>query len=195
MQYLLICKYSIEISDEYIRFTTQPVDSLTVFRIRQALWPSALVKSFWSFTKVMVVDDIKRIAGMLGIRNTKPPPSLEQILARHQQLMKGTQAAPPKEGPAESLAQPSVGAITGPEKSTLTGKKPDEVEVSPAMQFYAHFFRGIMAFKQKFSQTWKPAPNYPPRGSILVSGLVEVDSPKAWLVFDGMFCILTLNFK
>jgi hypothetical protein len=195
MHYLLICINSIEISDEYIRFTTQPVDSLTVFRIRQALWPSALVKSFWSFTKVMVVDDAKRIAGMLGIRNTKPPPSLEQILARHQQLMKGTQAPPPKEGPAESLAQSSIGAITGPEKSTLTGKKPDEVEVSPAMQFYAHFFRGIMAFKQKFAQTWKPAPNYPPRGSILVSGLVEVDSPKAWLVFDGMFYILTLTFE
>jgi hypothetical protein len=52
------------------------------------------------------------------------------------------------------------------------------------MAFHAHFFRAIMAFKVKMAQTWRPAPNYPPRGSILVSGLVELDSPKAWLVFD-----------
>jgi hypothetical protein len=52
------------------------------------------------------------------------------------------------------------------------------------MAFHAHFFRAIMAFKVKMVQTWRPTQNYPPRGSILVSGLVELDSPKAWLVFD-----------
>jgi hypothetical protein len=182
--------WSIEITDDYIAWAQVPVDSLTVFRIRQAMWPSALVKSFWSFTKVMVVDDVKRIAGMLGISQTPPPP-LEQILARHQQLIKGP--APTKDGPP---ARPqAVGdatkAITGaaaPEKSAMTGKGSEEMESSPgtrtAMAFHAHFFRAIMAFKTKLSQTWRPAPNYPPRGSILVSGFVELDSPKAWLVFD-----------
>lgn len=178
----------IEIGDDYITWGTQPVDSLTVFRLRQALWPSALIKSFWSFTKVMVVDDAKRIAGILGIRSSPPPPSLEQMLARHQQLMKGPQI-PSKDGPPQ-LPQPAGDAAkaitaTSPEKSTLTGKKENEMEVSAtAMAFHGHFFRAIMAFKAKMAQTWRPAPNYPPRGSILVSGLVELDSPKAWLVFD-----------
>jgi hypothetical protein len=185
----IIAKYSIEIGDDYITWGTQPVDSLTVFRLRQALWPAALVKSFWSFTKVMFVDDVKRIAGILGIRSSPPPPSLEQMLARHQQLMKGPQI-PSKDGPPALPQPPSDGtkaitAPTSPEKSTLTGKKENEMEVSAAaMAFHGHFFRAIMAFKAKMAQTWRPAPNYPPRGSILVSGLVELDSPKAWLVFD-----------
>jgi len=183
----------IEIGDDYITWGTQPVDSLTVFRLRQALWPSALIQSFWSFTKVMVADDAKRIAGMLGMRSSPPPASLDQILARHQQLMKRPQT-PSKDGPPAALPQPAgdatkaITAAASPEKSTLTGRKQDEVEVGPttnaAMVFHAHFFRAIMAFKSKMAQTWRPAPSYPPRGSILVSGLVELDSPKAWLVFD-----------
>lgn len=170
-----------------------PVDSLTVFRIRQAFWPSALAQSFWSFTKVMVADDAKRIARMLGIRTSPPPPSLEQILAKHQQLIKGP--SPTKDGPTKQpqALGDATKAITNtnppdPEKSSLMGKGSEELEVGPgtrtAMAFHAHFFRAIMAFKLKLQQTWKPAPNYPPRGSILVSGLVELDSPKAWLVFD-----------
>ena len=180
---------SIEIGDDYITWGTQPVDSLTVFRLRQALWPAALIKSFWSFTKVMFVDDAKRIAGILGIKSSPPPPSLEQLLARHQQLMKGPQI-PSKDGPPELAQPPSDGtkAITAPttsEKSTVTGKKENETEISAtAMALQGHILRATMAFKAKMAQTWRPAPNYPPRGSILVSGLVELDSPKAWLVFD-----------
>lgn len=142
---------------------------------------------------MMVVDDARRLAGILGISSSQPPSSLDQIVARHQQMIKRPEA-PTKDGPPTESAHPSVGdatkAITsaGPEKSTLAGKKSEEMEVSPAtsaaMAFHAHFFRAIMAFKVKLSQTWKPAPNYPPKGSILVSGLVELDSPKAWLVFD-----------
>jgi len=181
----------LEIGDNYIEWRTQPVDSLTVFKIRQALWPSALVQSFWSFTKVMVVDDVKRIAGMLGLRSGPPPPSLDQLLARHQQLLKGPQA-PQLQGkdntPTQppTVAQPPKGLPgSSAEKPALMGKGPDEEELaSKGMAFHAHFFRPIMAFKAKLAQTWKPAPNYPPRGSILVSGMVELDSPRAWLVFD-----------
>ena len=177
---------------EGITWETRPVDSLTVFRLRQALWPSALFKSFWNFTKVAVADDTKRLAGMLGIRSSSPPPSLEQIVARHQQLMKGPQL-PSKDGPP-ALPQPpgdpknAITTTTSTEKTSLTRRKEDEQQLGPAtsaaMVFHAHFLRPIMAFKAKMAQTWRPAPNYPPRGSILVSGLVELDSPKAWLVFD-----------
>ncbi|KAL5315012.1 hypothetical protein ACEPPN_017662 [Leptodophora sp. 'Broadleaf-Isolate-01'] len=181
----------LEIGDNYIELRTQPVDSLTVFRIRQALWPSALVQSFWSFTKVMVVDDAKRIAGMLGISSGPPPPTIDQLLAQHQQLLKGPQTPQlstknntPTQAP--TVTQPPKGMPgSSTEKPALMGKGPEEEELaSKAMAFHAHFFRPIMAFKAKLAQTWRPAPSYPPRGSILVSGMVELDSPRAWLVFD-----------
>lgn len=159
------------------------------------MWPSALVQSFWSFTKVMVVDDAKRLAGILGIRSGPPPPSLDQLLARHQQLLKGppgslqTPQLPTKDNTptqAPTVTQPPKGMpVSSTEKPAMMGKGPEEEELSStAMAFHAHFFRPIMAFKAKLAQTWRPAPSYPPRGSISVSGMVEIDSPRAWLVFD-----------
>ncbi|KUJ08902.1 uncharacterized protein LY89DRAFT_599142 [Mollisia scopiformis] len=183
----------IEISDEYIAIAKQPVDSLVVFRIRQALWPTALFQSTWSFLKVMVNDDAKYIAQKLGFKPTKPPPSIEQIVTKHQQMFKGPPQLPTKDGPSPTTQPPVLGdgaqTITSPpgrgDKSPLAGQKPEEVDIGSAgMALHAHFFRPIMAFKAKLAQTWRPAPNFPPRGSILISGLVELDTPKAWLVFD-----------
>ncbi|KAE8451344.1 hypothetical protein EG329_003973 [Mollisiaceae sp. DMI_Dod_QoI] len=178
----------IEIGEDYVALAKQPVDSLIVFRIRNALWPSPLVKSFWSFTKVMVEDDAKYIAEKLGLKSKRPPPSIEQIVAKHQQIFK----LPNKDGPPAPAQPPAIGdatnAITsppGPDKASLAGQKPTETEIGNAhMALHAHFFRPIMAFKAKLAQTWRPAPNFPPKGSIMVSGMVELDTPKAWLVFD-----------
>src|SRR6266536_1247718 len=128
---------------------------------------------------------------MLGLRSSsRPPPPLEQILARNPQLFRGP--IPTKDGPP-ALPQ-TIGdatkAITGandPDKSALTGSSSEEIQVAGAKQalaFRAHLTDAMKAFKKKFAQTFKPAPNYPPRGSILISGLVEIDSPRAWLVFD-----------
>lgn len=42
----------------------------------------------------------------------------------------------------------------------------------------------LKAFKQQFSKAWKRMPEQPPRGSILVSGLVELEAPKGYTVVD-----------
>lgn len=168
------------------------MDSHTVFKMRQALWPSALAKSFWTFTKVMVIDDVKRIAGLLGFQQAPPPP-LEQIIARHQQLIKSPGAAPNKDGLPQAVSDPTkaLPSATGPQNVALTGtgKQPGPGEQvnspgSSALTVPSHFINAMMAFKAKLSQTWKPAVRFPPRGSIVVSGFVELDAPKAWLVFD-----------
>lgn len=178
----------IEIADDYIAWTTMPVDSLIVHKIRHAFWPTALVKSTWSFTKTLFVDDTRRFAKLLGFQ-TSTPPSFDQIVAQQQRMMK--KPLPTRDGPARetpALTDPRK-AITGTnalEKSDMmTGEaNASNKEAKLGEYIYAHFFRSIMAFKGTLSRTWKPAPNYPPRGSILVGGLVELDSPKAWLVFD-----------
>lgn len=40
------------------------------------------------------------------------------------------------------------------------------------------------AFKQQFLKAWKRVPEQPPRGCILVSGLVELEAPKGYTVVD-----------
>jgi hypothetical protein len=177
--------YSIEITDEFIAISTMPVDSLTVFRIRNALWPAPLAKSFWSFTTVLIKDDIKKVADFFGIQTGTPTTSMEQILAKHAELTRGLPHTKrdPKDGPPPlppSMQNPNKAMIPRQaEEKTIDG----EGKGIP-VPLQAHFAKAIVAFKLKLQQTWKPAPNYPPRGSILVTGFVEVDSPKAWLVFD-----------
>ncbi|XMA18377.1 hypothetical protein WAI453_011168 [Rhynchosporium graminicola] len=175
--------------------TTRTVDSATVFKIRQGLWPSAVMKSFWSFVKVAFADDTKRVAAMLGIGSASPPLTFDQLLAQHQQLIQDGQA-PPLPAKASTPGLPPQGSkemidtSAGKSESAEEESEPKDIQEvvirinSRTMAIYAHFFRPIMAFKAKLAQTWKPILQHPPRGSILVSGLVELDSPKATLVFD-----------
>ncbi|KAH9883274.1 hypothetical protein F4778DRAFT_748064 [Xylariomycetidae sp. FL2044] len=40
------------------------------------------------------------------------------------------------------------------------------------------------ALKRKYSQTWRPLYDYPPRGSVRVTGLVEINTPRAIITVD-----------
>ena len=176
-----------------------PVDSEIVFRLKQILWPSALAQSLWAFTKVMIVDDSKRVARMLGFVNVPPPPSMDQILAQHMAQMAQFKngGMPTEAGPRQTKPQKQqtitdsqktmVTTTSAPEKPNVT-RKEDELDMEVITKFghqlQGHFFRPLIAFKQKFTQTWRPPIMNPPRGFISVSGLVELESPKAYLVFD-----------
>lgn len=182
-----------------------PVDSLTVFRIRQALWPSALTQSFWSFSKVLIKQDTAIIAEMLGIQS-RPQPSVEALLAQRGKGSESeteTSAQPAEDGvPRTAAATRSLAETTHPEPNRSLDKAPSdaldaltkrvkteaqsnqEEKDNALVPLKTHLMNAYTAFRTKFAQTWRPAPNYPPRGSILVSGLVELDSPNAWLVMD-----------
>ncbi len=41
------------------------------------------------------------------------------------------------------------------------------------------------AFRQRMAQTWRPLHDYPPRGSISVSGVVELDTPRARITLEA----------
>ncbi|KAG0651316.1 hypothetical protein D0Z07_2130 [Hyphodiscus hymeniophilus] len=177
----------IEITDDFVAISTMPVEPLTVSRIRNILWPSPVMKSSWSFIKVLVAEDIRSIAKVLGLQTGSPTTTIEQVLAKHAEL---TRLPPPppkkdsKDGPSPlpPLTQtPGRATIpTRPEIKT-TGEEKTAVQQGPLQ---GHLAKPILAFKTEFQKNFKPAKNYPPRGSILVTGLVEVDSPRAWLVFD-----------
>jgi hypothetical protein len=137
-----------------------------------------------------VSDEVRRVAEMLGFQPSPPTPTMEQLLARHQRLQK--QMTDPDKGlsshpPAVSDRPNAVAPGHGVDKSALAGKEEQEIDMSvtkAGMDINAYFFRPILAFKMKLAQTWRPPVAHHPRGSITVSGLVEVDSPRAWLVFD-----------
>ncbi|RDL42433.1 uncharacterized protein BP5553_02412 [Venustampulla echinocandica] len=169
----------IEISDEAVSWVTAPVDSHTVFRLQKILWPQALMRSCWDFAKVLVADDTKWFAGILGIQsNNSPVPSLGELVTRNEHPLKH---------PALNKTGPPL--TTEPAKSTVDGKIAEDEYFASAEQtklaaLRQHFLKPIAAFKTKFKQTWSPARNYPPRGCIILKGLVELEGPKAYVLFD-----------
>ncbi|KAH8817136.1 hypothetical protein F5884DRAFT_778527 [Xylogone sp. PMI_703] len=184
----------IEITDDYIAWTTMPVDSSTVFKIRRAFWPSPLAQSFWAFTKVLVAQEFQQLANILGIKTEQSSPAFDPIeMLRQRQLQRPNPApspnGPPKQ-PTLTDAATAMGSMSFPPKTPMVGKDSQDVDTTagPAtkvgMSLHAHFMRPIMAFKMKLAQTWRSANAMPPRGSVIVSGMVEINAPKAWLVFD-----------
>jgi hypothetical protein len=195
-----------------------PVDSMTVFRIRKALWPSALGQSTWSFTKTLLSHDTKftdMMAARLGMQNKAPQPKtpIQEALSRHvkrpaaepgksDQLSQDTsssqtssvqplgngnhsnqkhpvaQATPSSSGPVDEAQEKAMKKAETELRETFEAVKGSK---SP---LHMPLLNAVMAFQQKMAQTWRPVRNFPPRGSILLSGLVELDAPKAWITLD-----------
>ncbi|KAI1082106.1 hypothetical protein F5B20DRAFT_578874 [Whalleya microplaca] len=80
----------LSIDDDGISVEEQPVDSLLVFRVQRALWPSALTLSLWSFSGALMKQNALTVAKFLGFESEPPPnPNLQQAMEKiHQQLKK-----------------------------------------------------------------------------------------------------------
>ncbi|KAF7917992.1 uncharacterized protein EAE98_010020 [Botrytis deweyae] len=190
----------IEISDDAISWVTQPVDHRLVYKIRNVLWPTVVFQSSWSFIKVLAAEELRNIAGILGlgVQTSPDEQSVEQILTLQRTMkgLKGQQKVPGGvQGPLDAKDEPSqqhlddkskeIRDITGPGKSTV------KEEIFPALvnnirDIHAGFAKPFMAFKYKYveaSRLW-PTQNLHPRGSIKVSGFVELESDRAFVVFD-----------
>lgn len=197
----------IEITDEYVSWTTMPVDSLTVSRMRQVLWPSVFVQSSLAFWKVLFSQNLHRAGAVLGWE-TKPQPTYDALVALHKARTAngsnpGMTTVPTTRNPnpAGAHKQPDMinASTTNANPSSPTSKKLNDLEtqvdkptaaggidlVKPSLELAQEHMSGARkAFKAKWASTWRPAPADPPRGSITVSGLIEVEAPKAWIVID-----------
>lgn len=180
----------IEIGNDYIAWTTQPVEAGTVRRFQRVLWPSSMTISAWSFAKVVTADYFGKIANMIGFK-TEGPPTLEQILTRHRQLMKGSKISP-HDGPSLNPQLHPAGVDMSPEPSIKQPKQNQESSQDESENIVEEIMTGLRqqfsgplsAFKKTFAKSWKQATPNPPRGCICVSGLVEIETTKAYLIFD-----------
>ncbi|POS86115.1 hypothetical protein EPUL_001586 [Erysiphe pulchra] len=182
----------IEIGNDYIAWTSQPVDSGTVRKFQRVLWPSSMTISTWNFAKVVIADYLEKIANMIGFK-TAAPPTLEQILTRHRQLMKGSKISPHDGSSLEPQLYP-VGVDVSPAPSIKQPKQNQESSQEESENVVEEIITGLRqqfsgplsAFKKSFAKSWKDATPNPPRGCICVSGLVEIETTKAYLIFDVM---------
>ncbi|KAI0431562.1 hypothetical protein F5Y09DRAFT_304428 [Xylaria sp. FL1042] len=189
-----------------IRWTTQPVDSLAVFWTRQALWPSALASSLWSFTNALVLRNVTTMARFFGYGSQDHHlANVQQAMEKIQQLKnqpgKPDSVSPPlpshgrtDEGstasPLPSVEKRSTESTTTPETLRPRTDIDNAVPNVPSARLYrarttqGHTSHPWDKFKEKFMQKYQRPHTYPPRGSIRVSGLVEIDTERAILTVD-----------
>ncbi|CAJ2500745.1 Uu.00g035980.m01.CDS01 [Anthostomella pinea] len=200
----------IAIDDDGISIAEMPVDSFAVLRAQRVLFPSALGLSLWSFSGALMKQNAVTFAKLFGYEpKAESAVSVQQTIDRiHQQLKKSpgktdspsSASVPSTKGQATggSAADPmapvdkrSAGSTASPETlgsgASVGGAVPN---VPSAKDLYMikttqeHTSGPWQAFKQKMAQTWKPLKNFPPRGSLSVSGLVEIVTPRAIVTVD-----------
>lgn len=173
-------RYSIEIASDFIAWSTFPVDPDVALKTQAIMWPVPLAKATYAMLKSLVVQDYNTIAGVLGLQDPKPSQSLEQLLGRHAKMF-----------PIDSNNAAGVSLQPKPRSANAKEVSKDDTEAqvqewldSLAQAWKNKLDKAAMAFSGTLSKHYKPVKKLPPRGSIIVSGLVEIDAPNAWLVID-----------
>jgi len=186
----------LEIDEGTISWVTQPVDSLTVSKNRQSLWPAAMTLSTWSFAKAVAEVELREIKTKLGISSPPPPPIFPQMIGKPGASPFSTAGGmPAKPSTALDAAKAMAGATSGasavrePVPSKKSSDQPHtwfSEDTAPPFPEALHTraLIGMRAFRNTLAQNWKPAQAYPPKGSILVGGMVELESPMAFIVLD-----------
>lgn len=186
----------------------QSVDPDIVHRTNKILWPSALASALWSFTSALMTQNVAAISTFLGYetQTNNTSTSIHQAMERFQQKLKkqtgrpGQAAVSPpsqdrtKEGSTASPLPPvdkiSAGSTTTPETmGTGAGVNPvpdvPSVKDMPMVRIAQEHTSGPWEkFKKSFTQQWLKTPAHPPRGSIRVSGLVEITTTDAIIMVD-----------
>ncbi|KAF1992614.1 hypothetical protein K402DRAFT_399701 [Aulographum hederae CBS 113979] len=184
----------IAITDTYIAWADKTMSQVNYQKQQDLLWPSATFWSFYATSKFIFKQSMQRLKQGLGIE-----PSTQD---RHQQILnhsKNTRdivdALRNKQSPFRpGSGDSSTGETPGQPTSTITppsnipkgapgqrGSFPQITEMqapgSRNPQAYAIFFSSLVKNQKKFSRD-------PPRGTIVVSGLIEILGSKARITLD-----------
>lgn len=173
--------------DDGIFWASEPVDSLTVMRSRKILWPTAMAQSTWAYTSTMMLQHWGQVKTMFGFEAPQASSTqlaVSEALARRS-LSSGRQIA---DGP------PAIDAVNAVTKTTDQSQTEEPIsggrtnflkDMATSVDGMRQMAVGPwMEFRRKLSQSWKPTKDLPPRGSIMVSGMVELETPRAFIVVD-----------
>ncbi|KAI9880140.1 MAG: UAA transporter [Pleopsidium flavum] len=184
----------LEITDDYIAWSTRPVTPHNYSRLRQALWPTAISSSIWASYSTLWSLQVAKFRDFFNLRarpdHSRPqPPSGFVNFQRVRERTNGQQTQP-----GAGVEQPSV----APSPKGETEKASVNHRSSPAGSDPAGIFPSgpsipqpgqeltsvLSAFKRTLARKWKPAPSPAPRGTCIISGLVELTGPRGMCVVD-----------
>ena len=186
----------LEITDDYVALTTRPVDPIQVSRLKAALWPKPVAVSLWSSYSTLWSLQVRRAKQMLGIKaDTNPSnPSAADIID-FDKLAGADGKQDPHSGMGfeeeEETTNTDPASSTSPPSKAASSE--DTAKMSEAKQRLhnlgvlgaAHDLGAALhAFQHSLIRTWRMPHAPPERGTIMVSGLVELVGTRATCVVD-----------
>ncbi|KAL2150921.1 hypothetical protein VTH82DRAFT_6019 [Thermothelomyces myriococcoides] len=202
------------ITDDAIALATMPCDSYTVTQIQRFLWPRPMALGFWAFGKEAVKQTAHDVARYFGFASEDPdglqtrqnpaappplPPSQNPEIQRAlQRLRQGTTRRPeqvddPGSIPSSPRAQSSAPAAA-PDKSLGMPEKPtvDQSNRGPSKEkgFTEELIESFSSsepwkrLKETYQREQRLIKLDPPRGSILVTGIIELQTERAIIFLD-----------
>ena len=162
-----------------IGIVTSEVDPVLSLQIQRALVPTAFALPAYAFVKTLLYENVTGVARYFGW-NSEPsfPTSPSSMTVRLPSL-----GGKMSESSAESSSNSSrkISEAINPNATQYD-------EFKKKIPSYELLRPGIQAafaeFKKKWAETYQPIRGPPPRGSIGVSGLVELQSPVARIVLE-----------
>lgn len=207
----MLTRPRISYEEDGIYLKEKEIDPLTVSRIRRALYPSIATRSLWSFATTLTKQNLDSAMQALGFGSEASSSeattmqSFEKaqktIDAAHQRLRgttdpKGQQAGPSPPQPPRPDQATEVNASSAV-KSTAAGDNAgaslppgpstagEDEEKARRIYFPMLDLKDpTSSFWRKLSSLWRPLYVPPPRGSFGVSGTIEFELPRAWIVME-----------
>ena len=161
-------------------------------RLQNILWPKAVAFSFLASFIALWSLQVAKLKDSLNIKSSSdnPNPKTPQGYINFQGLAKTSDKQQSHPGPGVDKPPESKSSDTDTDTS-INPSKPATTEsarvlppLPPVPQPGEDMSVALGAFKRMLKQTWKPASGPAPRGTFIVSGMVEVQGPKGVCVLD-----------
>ena len=175
----------IEITDDYVAWVTRRVEPYNVARMKNALQPTPLMYSLWESSKVIWTSNLAKLKKALDI-DSAPPPEKPRFPPGFAPFLEGM-----SEGTSgESNKKPPVGNENADKQQYTPPRDLNEAtkQLLPIVAPSSERNVASRVFKKTLSSRWGRGfeSSGPPRGTILVSGLVEMKGPKG-------VCLIEVN--
>ncbi|EAQ93866.1 hypothetical protein CHGG_02101 [Chaetomium globosum CBS 148.51] len=203
------------VTDDAMSLVTVPYDSWVAKQMQRVLWPKPMALGFWALGTAAVKQTSFEVAKYFGFGSEEPgraqppnpatPPPLpsgpgpemqkalqqirQQSTRRPEEVNDPGSMSSSANAPSAASSTPRDKPMPMPEKPTL-GQNNQDTPVQKTwlqeMVLSVATSQPWKQLKQTYSKEQRPFRADPPRGCVCVSGLVELETPKAFVLLDVM---------
>ena len=170
----------------------RPVHPINMSRLQSALWPKPMLSSVWASYGVLWSLQVAKVKSFLNIKS-ETAPTISSTSPDFIALQRSTENKDKKV--SDTTSPTDISTSTKTKTPNLGTSQPSAKSGSedgskllrglPSIpQPSTEMASALTAFKRTLLKTWRPASVPAPRGTFMVSGLVQVSGPKGHCVLD-----------